>query len=461
MQRSRRDFIHLTAAGGAAIALTGSGARGQAAPASKPASAPAAATATTAPASTQAKSERPRLGVIGCGGIARFVAPLALKYADMTAVCDVDKGRAAAFNNDFAGGKGFATGDHRKLLDRKDVDVVYIGTPDHWHAKVAADAMRAGKDVYCEKPLTLTIDEGRFLCRVARETGRVVQVGTQQRSEPQFLTAVALAHAGRLGTIRKVTVALGDTPAKGGGFKTAPPPAELDWDRWLGPTPLVDYMPERCHFNFRWWYEYSGGMMTDWGAHHVDIAQWAFAPDLPGPTLVEPLDAEHPVPLDAHGQPTKHDAYNTAVKFQVRCAFANGVEMIVRDRAQEFSEDNGILFEGNAGWLFVNRQTIRGPAHDTLKSHPLPPGAVPALPVELPIPHDRHFADFVACVRERRQPRSDVWSHHRNLTTLHLANIALRLGRKIRWDASAQEIIGDTEANAFQSRPQRKGYEAV
>ena len=387
------------------------------------------ATTTTAAATTRANA-KPGLAVIGCGGIAKFHGQYLPKYCDVVAVCEVDRNHANSYNHDIAGGKAAVTGHYAEVLARKDVDLVLIATPDHWHSKIAADAMRAGKDLYCEKPLTLTIDEGRLLCRVARQTSRVFQVGTQQRSDEHFLKAVALAHAGRLGKIRHVTVAIGDTPP-GAGFKSEPPPPELDWDTWLGQAPKTEYIKQRCHFDFRWWYEYSGGRLTDWGAHHVDIAQWAAAPDLPGPTMIEPLDAQPPVPYE-RGYPKVHNAFNTFGKFNLMFSFANGVDIFVRDRVDGFPSDNGILIEGDGGFLFVNRDTLTGPAVDQLKDNPLPVGALRPLDLSLKMPHERHFANFIECVKTRQTPASDVWTHTRNLTTLHLGNIAMRVGRKLR-----------------------------
>jgi predicted dehydrogenase len=449
MQPTRRDVIR-TGLAAASVSLAVGASRSLAADAA----------AATKAATTRANS-KPGVAVIGCGGIARYKAQFTPHYGDIVAVCDVDKGRAASFNANHAGGKAFVTGDYRKALERPDVDVVFVDTPDHWHAKIAIDALRAGKDVYCEKPMTLTIDEGRVLCRVVRETARVVQVGTQQRSDERMQTAIALVQTGRLGKIRRVYAVIGDTPQKGRDFKTAPPPPELDWDLWLGQAPRVPYMPQRAHELFRWWYEYSGGIMTDWGAHHVDIAQQAIAPDLPGPMTIEPLEVEHPVPL-VHGLPTIDNAYNTAIRFNVRCAFANGVELFIRDGMKDFGAPNGIRIEGDEGTIYVDRNQLKGEAVDALKDHPLPPDAVrkiePGAPSDT---HHRHIANFFACVTSRSTPTSDVFSHHRNLTTCHLANIAMRLGRKLQWDATAQQVVGDPEANGFQSRPQRKRYEVA
>jgi predicted dehydrogenase len=456
MHPTRREIIRSgIAAAGASVAASAASFAADA-----PAPAPAKPATTTQAATTRANS-KPGMGWIGCGGIARYKAGFAQRYCDVVAVCDVDEGRAKAFAKDFSGNKASVAKDYRKVLDRKDVDVVMIDTPDHWHTKIAIDAMRAGKDVYCEKPLTLTIDEGRAICAVARETGRVFQVGTQQRSDERFQKLVALVHAGRIGRPRRVYALIGDTPQKGRDFKQAPPPKELDWEMWLGQAPRTPFIPERGHHTFRWWYEYSGGIMTDWGADHCDIAQLAVAPDLPGPTWIEPLEVEHPVPL-VHGQPMVDNAFNTAIRFNVRVAFANGVEMFIRSHMKPFDHnaENGIRIEGDEGTLYADRFRVTGDAVEQMKDKPLPgdmtAGFIAAPPEDV---HHKHIVNFFDCVKSRRTPNSDIFSHVRSLTTCHLANIAMRLGRKLRWDATAQEIVGDDEANSFQARPQRKAYE--
>jgi predicted dehydrogenase len=408
-------------------------------------------------------NNRPRVAAIGVGfkvegaggaggGRGSFIAKEAKKHGDIVAVCDVDLSHAERFNHETCGGKAAVVQDYRKLLDRTDVDVITVGTPDHWHTKISLDAMRAGKDVYCEKPLTLTIDEGKQLCRAVTETKRVLQVGTQQRSEfaNRFLTAVALVQGGRVGKVKRVTCGIQSAPA-GGPFATSQPvPKNLDWDLWLGQAPKVDYMKERCHWAFRWWYEYSGGKLTDWGAHHVDIAQWAIGMDRSGPETVE-ARAGLPVPY-AHGKPTRADEYNTPTTFDIRCRFPNGVEMVITSTGE-----NGITFEGERGSFFVNRGKLTGAPVDELKSHPLPDDAIVKL-------HNgkkpsSHMANFFECVRDRGLPASDVFTHHRALTTCHLANIAIRLGRPLRWAAVREEIEGDAEANSFLRREQRKGFE--
>ncbi|MEE2639905.1 MAG: Gfo/Idh/MocA family oxidoreductase [Planctomycetota bacterium] len=397
------------------------------------------------------KNDRPLLGLIGAGGQGTHDARRARPFADIVAIADADENHANRGKQQLSGGNAATFRDYRKLLEKKEIDAVIIGTPDHWHTRICIDALKAGKDVYCEKPLTLTIEEGQILCRVVKETGRVFQVGTQQRSEPAhlFLKAIALIREGRIGEVKKVQAAIGGAP-QGGPFKTGDPPQNLDWDLWLGQAPSVEYRRERCHGNFRWWYEYSGGKMTDWGAHHVDIAHWALGADDTGPVSVEGTST-HPVPFE-DGMPTKDDSYNTATQFHVNCKFADGREIVIRH-----DTDNGCLIEGTRGRIFVNRGKLVGKAVDELKENPLPEGAIEkAYRGKKP---GYHMRNFVECMKDRSLPISDVFSHHRALTTCHLANIAIRLGRKINWNPLAEKIVGDAEAAAWVRREQRKGYE--
>jgi predicted dehydrogenase len=361
--------------------------------------------------------------------------------------------------------EGYA--DYRRVLDRKDIDAVMIATPDHWHTKISVEAMRAGKDVYCEKPLTLTIDEGKLIERVVKETGRVFQVGTMQRTESdrRFLTAIALIRAGRIGTVKKVTCGINSMEASP-EIPEAPVPSGLDWDFWLGPAPAVPYraLPQlregygggvplfsNCHYSFRNWHEYSGGKLTDWGAHHVDIACWALGATDTGPSRITPVNYTLPVDYK-DGYPTVADRYNAATDFTIRAAMPGDVEMIITSAG-----DNGILFEGTEGRFFVNRGKLAGEPVDALKDNPLPANAIEEVyggPVS-----ENHSANFVEAMRSRKQPISDVWSHNRMLEICHLSNIAMRLGRELAWDPVARQIVGDPQANAFLARESRKGYE--
>ncbi len=437
---NRRDFLRVAASSAILVPLT-------------------APTGKALGAGFRAKNDRPRLALIGAGGQGSGDAARASHFGDFLAVCDVDKNHAEAAKEHKRIGKGKADvyEDYRKVLDRNDVDAVIIGTPDHWHTKICIDAMKAGKDVYCEKPLTLTIDEGKKLCKVTKETGRVLQVGTQQRSDHNkvFILAVAMVRAGRIGKIKKVTAAIGGAPS-GGPFTKETPPPELNWDMWLGQAPKVDYIKQRCHSEFRWWFEYSGGKLTDWGAHHVDIGQWALGMDGTGPKTIEVERCELPVEFQK-GWPTVDDRFNTATSFLVRATFPNGVPLEIRD-----DTENGVRFEGEHGRIFVTRDRIDldGGAVAALYHDPVSETLLKELRHGKPL--DDHFENFFSCCNDRGTPVSDVWSHHRALTTCHLANIAMRLGgRKLNWDAEKEEIIGDAEANAFLTRPQRAGYEVT
>ena len=389
------------------------------------------------------KNDRPLVGCIGTGSRWNGLFRAIRHDGDIVAVCDVDR-RHAEQAKQKAGGKADIYEDYRRVLDRDDIDVVSIVTPDHWHTKIAIDAMKAGKDVYCEKPLTLTIDEGKLICQVQKETGRVFQVGTQQRTEmgQRFLRAIAMIRDGRIGRVRRAICAIGAAPA-GGPFPVMPVPPELNWDMWLGQAPKVDYTQKRCHYEFRWWYEYSGGKMTDWGAHHVDIAQWGIGAESSGPISVEGT-AKHP---------DVENGYNTATEFFVTCQYKNDVELIIRH-----DTDNGITFEGDKGRIFVSRGALKGKPVEELTDNPLPEGAIEQLYRGKPT---THMANFFQCVKSRELPISDVFTHHRSVSTCHLANIAIRLGRKIQWDPDAEQIVGDSEAQAWQARTQRKGYEIV
>jgi len=436
----RRDFLRVAASSALLAPLGGSAASARG-------------------AGYESKNERPGLALIGAGGQGKGDAMGASHFGDFVAVCDVDKRHAEIAREHSRIGKGKAEifGDYRKVLDRKDVDAVIIGTPDHWHTRICIDAMKAGKDVYCEKPLTLTIDEGKTLCKVAKETGRVLQVGTQQRSDHNkvFLLAVALVRSGRIGKIKKVTAAIGDGPT-GGPFSKESPPSELNWDMWLGQAPKVDYIKQRCHAEFRWWYEYSGGKLTDWGAHHVDISHWGLGKEDTGPTTIEVVKGELPVEFKK-GWPTVDDRYNTTTHFLVRATFADGTPLEIRD-----DTENGVTFAGEGGRIFVTRDRIDldGGAVAALYKDPVPDSLLRSLRKGKPL--DGHMENFFACCRDRGVPVSDVWTHHRALTTCHLANIAIRLGgRKLTWDPAKEQIVGDAEADAMQSRPQRAGYETT
>ncbi len=421
-------------------------------------------------ARAEAANERPVFATIGLRNQGWTITSKSFKFADFAALADLDSkvlGMYVEKTEQEQGKKPDAYKDYRAILDRKDIDAVMIATPDHWHTKIAIEAMLAGKDVYCEKPLTLTIAEGKLIEKFVKQTGRVFQVGTMQRTESEqlFLQAVALVQHGRIGTVQRVTCGINGMEASP-VIPAIPAPAELDWDFWLGPAPKVDYraLPEmregygggaplfsNCHYSFRNWHEYSGGKLTDWGAHHVDIACWALGATETGPSKVTPLEFTLPVPYK-DGQPQAIDQYNAATEFKIKVDMPNDVEMIITSEG-----DNGILFEGTKGRFFVNRGKITGTPVEELANNPLPDDAIEKVyggPVS-----ENHTANFIDGIRARTQPISDVWSHNRMLEICHLSNIAMRLDRALQWDPVKREIVGDDQANAFLSRENRAGFE--
>ena len=418
----------------------------------------------------QSPNERPVFATIGLRNQGWTITSKSFGFADFAALADVDSkvlDENVAKVEKGQGKKPDAYKDYRKILERKDIDAVMIATPDHWHTKISVEAMRAGKDVYCEKPLTLTIDEGKLIEKVVKETGRVFQVGTMQRTEIDqlFLKAIALVRDGRIGTVKKVTCGI-DRMESSPPIPAVDVPESLDWDFWLGPAPKVPYraLPQlregygggvplysNCHYSFRNWHEYSGGKLTDWGAHHVDIACWALGATETGPSKITPVEYKLPVQYE-DGNPTVDDQYNAATQFTIRVDMPNDVEMIITSEG-----DNGILFEGTKGRIFVNRGKLTGKPVEELKEKPLPEDAIEK--VYGGKVSANHTANFIEGMQARKQPISDVWSHNRMLEICHLSNIAMRLGRELKWDPVKREIIGDPRANSFLARESRKGFE--
>ncbi|HOA73123.1 MAG TPA: Gfo/Idh/MocA family oxidoreductase [Phycisphaerae bacterium] len=377
-------------------------------------------------------SERLAIGFIGVGGKGMDHVNALRQAPDVqiVAVADVDAShRRRAIE---AIGPGVAEfNDYRELLARKDIDAVVISTPDHWHALNAIHACQAGKDVYCEKPLSLTIREARQMANVARACGTVFQVGSQQRSSPEFRKACEYVLSGRIGKLQSIRAGIGGGPTCGWEPKTDPPP-ELDWNTWLGPARWADYTPSRCHGNFRWFYDYSGGKMTDWGAHHIDIAQWGNGVSESGPVKIEPISVAYPT----------DGLFETATRFHVRLTYANNVTLDVVD------EYFGVHFQGSAGWIKVDRGKFAA-SHPDIDRTPLGPG-------EVHLPQSPgHLRDWLNCIKSRRRPIADVEIGCRSATACHLANIALRTGRTITWDPQAERITNDASLNSWLHRPYR------
>lgn len=403
-----------------------------------------------APQSTTIKSpnNRPRVALIGCGGMGRYDARLAYKFGDIVALCDVDANRLnETKNKDFP--KAALYNDFRKLVELKDLDAVICGTVDHWHTMISMAAMRAGKDVYCEKPLTLTIDEGKRLVGTAKATGRLLQTGSQQRSDARFRLACELVRNGRIGDIKKVHVHIPAGP-KQGPFDEAQVPDHLDWEFWKGQTPDVPYVPERAHRSFRYWYEYSGGTMTDWGAHHNDIALWGLGMERSGPVSIEGKSRGTMIP----------GGYTAASEYEIHYTYANGVTQITESttgdnpsggRINQQSPRHGIRFEGSDGWIWVTRGDIQASDKDLLET-PLPSGA------ERLYHSEHHMGNFFNCINTRKQPICEAEIGHRSASVCHLGVIAMRLGRKLEWNPQSEQFVNDTDANHWLSRTMRRGW---
>ncbi|RMF43974.1 MAG: gfo/Idh/MocA family oxidoreductase [Planctomycetota bacterium] len=445
-------------------------------------------------ANFQSPNEQPVVGFIGTGiRYHTYHCRQALKFGPCGGIADCDSvqlGRAQQAAVDIHRERDWPLvmglyEDYRGLLDRSDIDVIVIGSVDHWHTKMVIDALKAGKDVYCEKPLTLTIREGQQIEQALQQTGRVMQVGTQQRTEfdQRFVQAAAMLRDGRVGDVQRLTVCIGGS-RESGPLPKVDPPKWLNWELWQGQTPWHDYRQaseivdqkgwgagfpfSRAHRYYRWFYEYSGGKLTDWGAHHVDIAMWALDKlrrDI-GPITIEPIEVVHPVEFK-DGYPTQDDRFNCATKFKVKCTFADGIEMFVRDNAQDdLGFENGIMFEGTKGRFLVNRGKIVGRPVEELPDHPLPTGAYAALYEEPTTPdlggfgsEGYHMKNFMECIKTRKTPASDVASHNRMLNVCHAINVAMRLGRTLTFYPENDTFGNDQQANAFIEREQRKGYE--
>lgn len=432
---SRRRFLEKTGVLGAAMSL--------------PAWAMQEAKAQeTQPAATS-PNDKIQIGLIGCGGQGQGDANNAQNLgAKIVAVCDVDAGRLEGAKRRFADAQGYH--DFRDLLQRKDIDAIVCGTVDHWHTLVSMAAMRAGKDVYCEKPLTLTIDEGKRLVRVQQQTQRILQTGTQQRSDIHFRMACDLVRNGRIGTIKRAEVWL---PAglREGPFQVSEVPQGFDYDFWEGQTPDVPYVKERTHIRFRYWWDYSGGTMTDWGAHHNDIVAWALDMDRSGPVSIEGKQLVEMIP----------GGYTAASEYALTYTYANGI--VHTCNSTKDSEWNGavknrdgqlhgIKFIGSDGWIWVTRGQIKASDRSIL-TEKLPENAK-----RVYLSND-HMGNFLDGVKSRKTTICPAATGHRSASLCHLGVIAIRLGRKLNWDPVKEEFVADTEAQSYVARPMRKPYD--
>jgi len=385
-------------------------------------------------------NDRIVMGIIGCGGMGSadlqyFRANPEVEFA---AVCDVDHNRLEEAV-DKAGGKATPYSDFRKLLERKDIDAVIVATPDHWHALPTILACETGKDVYVEKPLATSIGEGRAMVNAARRYGRVVQTGTQQRSGAHFQRAVELVRSGHIGkvTLCRAWNVDNELPDGIGNPPDCSPPPELDYDMWLGPAPERPYNPNRSHYHFRFFWDYAGGKITDWGTHLIDILHWGMGVD--APLAVSASGGKYVIP-DNRETPDTMEAVFDCPGFTLVYSYrgANGYPMD--------GHDYGMQFHGTKGTLFIDRSGFKvTPDEDQCEA--ISSGGSPQ--------NEPNVRNFLDCVKSRARPTCDVEITHRSTTASHLGNIALLTGRKIHWDRDNERIINDEDANRLLCKPYR------
>jgi len=381
-----------------------------------------------------APSNRITIGSIGLGGMGtgNMKGFNGKPDAQVLAVCDVDASHREKARQIIGLDAKSSYNDFRELLARDDIDAVVVSTPDHWHVPISIAAVRAGKDVYCEKPLTLTIAEGRALADEVKRYGRVLQTGSQQRSGERFHRACELVRNGRCGKVQTVRVTIpGNNKTCGPTWTPEPVPEGFDYDMWLGPAPWVPYTRKRCHYEFRFILDYSGGQPTNWGAHYLDIAQWGLG-----------MDDSGPVEIEGRGEFPTTGLFTTATKVHFECTYANGVRLLCETGGQ------GTRFEGTDGWIFVNRGTLKAEPASILQE------TIGSDEIHLYKSRD-HKQNFLDCIKSRKQPIANVEVGHRSATVCHLGNIAMLLGRKLRWDPQKERFIGDSAANRMLARAMR------
>jgi len=393
-----------------------------------------------------APSERVRVGMIGVGNQGGPKNNLKYFVKNVEAICDLDKNylaEASAFLSKEDNRSVMMTDDYRRLLDSKDIDAVVVTVPDQWHALMTIEACQAGKDVYCEKPLTLVIGEGRPMIEAARKHSRVIQTGTMQRSGKEFKLVTKLVQEGFLGEIREVNVTLPGPNWIARVGKPVPdsaPPSDFDFDRWLGPAPSRPYNVNHVHYLFRFYWDYSGGQQTNFGAHHLDIAQWGLGMDESGPVTVEGSGVFNP-----------DGWYETPDSTKIKYTYANGVVMNCRQVPGIASNDQGTLFVGEKGSLFVYRGGIVANPIELLKE-------IETTTFEKLEANKAHVQDFLSCVKSRKRPAADISIGHRSATVCHLGNLAVRTGKTIHWDPKTESITGDDEASKLLTKEYRVPY---
>jgi len=439
---SRRDFLKATAAAAAPLVV------------------PSSVFGADAP------SNRIHVALIGCGNQSRVDLPAVLRFDDVqvVAVCDVNRGsHGYARPEHFLGrepardtvnayyakktGAGSYRGcdihaDFREVLARDDVDAVMVVLPDHWHALVSVMACQAGKDVYCQKPLSLTVHDGQQMIQAVRKHRRILQTGSQYRSSGSVRRVAELVRNGRIGKVqRAIAIVNGSGAGPGPGWQPMPVPEGFDYDFWLGPAPAAPYHIDRCLYRFRFHLDYSGGQVTNTGAHALDIVQWTLGKDGTGPVEFEDLGAVWP--------PQGH-LYTTAMKTAFRARYADGIELICRTQEPGF----GARFEGTEGWIQYTAGKIEA-SSDAIKEAVIGPDEI-HLPVS-----SNHYRNWLDCTRSREEPIEPVEAGHRTASICHGGNIAMRLRRRMQWNPEAEPLVRDDEANQMLRRPYREPWKIV
>jgi len=390
-----------------------------------------------------APSNRVTIGMIGVGGhgvAMNMRSFLANADAQIVTVCDVDnnncKKAQEIVNQRYGNTDCAAYGDFREVIARKDIDAICISTPDHWHVPISLMAIRAGKDVICEKP-TLTIEEGKVLTDTVRRHGVIFQTSTEDRSLPVYHRMAELVRNGRIGKLQTIHVGLPSGGGRNIPFEQQQPepvPPTLDYEMWLGPAPWAPYCAARCHWNFRWIYDYSGGILTDWGMHLVDTAQWGNNTERSGPVTVE-----------GKGEFPASGIYNTATECHLEYTYASGVKMFIETGGV------GLRFEGTDGW--VSNKGWIGPLE----------ASSPRILTSIIGPEETHLytclggehRNFLDCVKTRRDTYFPAEIGHRCASVQHIGNAAMLLGRKLRWNPAKEEFVNDESANRMRSRAMR------
>jgi len=384
-----------------------------------------------------APSNRITIGSIGLGnqGASNLKGFIGQPGCQAVAICDVDADHREQARQIAKLRPDSSYNDFRDLLARDDIDAVVVCTPDHWHVPISIAAVRTGKDVYCEKPLTLTIAEGRVLADEVKRYGRIFQTGSQQRSSDNFRFACELVRNNRIGKVHTVRVGIpGNNRTCEPTWTPEPVPDGFDYDLWLGPAPWAPYHKQRCHYEFRFILDYSGGQVTNWGAHHIDIAQWGLG-----------MDESGPVEIEGKGEFPTTGLFTTATKVHFEATYASGTKLTCE------TGGSGTRFEGADGWIHVDRGKLETQP-DSLKKEII-------APTEIQLYKSRdHKQNFLDCIKSRKDPIANAETGHRTSTLCHLGNIAMLLGRKLKWDPRKELFIDDEQANRMCSRTMRSPW---